>query len=77
MNIDYYDLCEHTGTRITDADHIARDVTTLLNAASTKKRALGLAQELRDNAVANGAYLRAFILDSAVRVLENEIEGEE
>jgi hypothetical protein len=76
-NIDYGSLCEHSGRRIMDADGVAQDVVNVLNNFPSKKSALDAAVAMRAEAVASGSYMRAFIIDSAVRVLENDVESEE
>ena len=59
-----------------DADHITKDVCGILNNFPSKKAALAAAKAMRSKAVKTGSYLRAFIIDSAIRELTLELEGE-
>lgn len=75
-NVDYDNLCQRAGERVMDGDHIARDITRVLNNLPSKEEAMEAAGIMARTAAKNGSYLRAFLCDCAEQELSLELEGE-
>jgi len=74
MHIELDELAEQTGIRLSDGDHIAREIYEQL---SQEDDQVAVATALASDYAVHGRYLHAFYADTFGRLVEQRLEEEE